>query len=153
MARPDYPSSIYLDSNTLIRALLNKSGAEPIAELLRLAQAGKIRIVISTLSYVEVRGWGKTDPYPSDLDDRCLALLDSPAIERVEFFREVAVRARRYAYTYRLSNYDAVHLASAVVASVDVLMTGDTDFPHGRSIDGVWVDEPYAPGDPTLFGP
>ncbi|MGV9805560.1 type II toxin-antitoxin system VapC family toxin [Micromonospora chersina] len=152
MARPNNPSSVYLDSNTLIYAVTKQPGYEPVAEILRLADAGKLNVIISMLSYVEVRGWGKSEPYPQELDERGIAALDSPSFIRVELSRGVALRARRYAYTYRLANYDAVHLAAAVEGNADVLMTWDRDFPSGRSIDGVWVDRPYEVGDPTLFG-
>jgi hypothetical protein len=55
---------VYLESNTLIRVVTKKPGYEPVAELLRLADAGKLTVLISMLTYVEVRGWGKKDPYP-----------------------------------------------------------------------------------------
>ena len=63
----------------------------------------------------------------------------------------MAIRARQYAQLHRLRNYDAIHLASAVEARADVLMTWDRDFPHGQTIDGVWIDVPYEPGEPSLF--
>lgn len=152
MARPENPSSVYLDSNALIYAIVKRPGHEPIAEVLRLAQADKLTVVISTLSYVDVRGWGRTDPYPPDLDRRCIDVLDDPRLLRVEFTRKVAVNARRVAYTYGLKNPDAIHLASAVEAGVDVLMTADMRFPHGQLVEGVWVDVPYEPGPPVLPG-
>jgi predicted nucleic acid-binding protein len=102
--RPDSPSSVYLDSCALIYAVTKHAGHEPVAEVLRLAQHGKLTVVISTLSYVE------------------------------------------------LGNYDAIHLASAVAAGADVLMTADKGFPRGRQVEGVWVDEPYEPGPLPIPG-
>ena len=78
MARPDNPSSIYLDSNALICAMTKQAGYEPVAEVMHLADTGKLEVTISDLSYVEVRGWGKADPYPAELDARCLTALDNP---------------------------------------------------------------------------
>ncbi|MEU4715517.1 type II toxin-antitoxin system VapC family toxin [Micromonospora purpureochromogenes] len=150
--RPENPSSVYLDSNTLIYAMTKRPGYEPVAEVLRLAEAKKLEVIISDLSYVEVRGWPNKDPYPPGLDQACLAALDSPRLLRVEFSRGIALRARRYAYSYSLGNYDAVHLASAVEAGADVLMTWDKDLKRVRLVDGVWVHEPYDIGDATLFG-
>jgi hypothetical protein len=31
-------------------------------------------------------------------------------------------------------------------------MTGDSDFRRGEFVEGVWVDEPYIPGDQPLSG-
>jgi predicted nucleic acid-binding protein len=92
-----------------------------------------------------VRGWGRGDSYPPKLDQDCIELLDR--IVQVEFSRRVAQAARKLAYMYQLKNYDAIHLASAVDAGVDVLMTWDKGFPLGQRVEGVWVDEPYE------FGP
>jgi predicted nucleic acid-binding protein len=71
---------------------------------------------------------------------------------QIDFHRGVALRARQYAQQHGLKNYDAIHLASAVDASADVLMTTDKGFPIGQSVDGVWVDQPYAPGDEPIPG-
>jgi predicted nucleic acid-binding protein len=149
--RPKSPASVYLESNTLIRTITKKPGYEPVAEVLRLADSGKLTVLISMLTYVEVRGWGKKDPYPEALDKEGIRLLDSPSLVRIELSRRVAVRARECAWRYALNNYDALHLASALEYPADVLMTWDTDFKFPRSIEGVWVDEPYEFGDPTLI--
>ncbi|MEW2384504.1 type II toxin-antitoxin system VapC family toxin [Micromonospora sp. NPDC047707] len=151
MARPDNPSSVYLDSDTLIYAITEKDGCEPVLAILRLAEARKLEVVISDLSYVEARGWGKGDPYPAELDQKCRNALDSTNLVRVEFSRRIALRAREYAYRHRLGNYDAIHLASAVEAGVNVMMTWDKELLRARYVDGVWIEEPYEIGDPTLF--
>ncbi|GGM20019.1 MULTISPECIES: hypothetical protein [Micromonospora] len=56
MARPDNPTSVYLDSNTLIYAITKKPSYEPVAAVLRLAEASKIVVVISNFTYVGVFG-------------------------------------------------------------------------------------------------
>ena len=152
MARPSKPSRVYLDSNALILAVTARPGHEPVAEILRLAQVEQMEVMISALSFVEVRGWGRKDPYPPELDRKCITLLDSPKILMVEFHRGVAIRARDYAHKYGLKNFDAIHLASAVEAGADVLMTYDSDFPHDQSIDDVWIDKPYFPGGNPIPG-
>ncbi len=149
--RPDSPASVYLDANALIYAVTKRPGYEPVAEILRLAQAGKIKALISTLAYVEVRGWSRADPYPHELDEEGIRLLDSPHLLRVEFTRRVAIRARGYAHHYGLRNPDAMHLASAAEYPAEVFMTWDTGFPHGTVVDDVWIDEPYEPGAPRLM--
>ncbi|WP_307849009.1 PIN domain-containing protein [Micromonospora sp. U56] len=111
----------------------------------------KLEVFISDLSFVEARGWSNTDPYPPDLDRKCRNALDSNSLVRMEFSRRIALRARGYAHTYRLGNYDAIHLASAVEASADVLMTWDKKLLRARYVDGVWIEEPYEIGAPGLF--
>lgn len=149
--RPKMPKSVYLESNALIAAVTKSPGHESVAEVLRLADAKKLTVLISMLAYVEVRGWSLKDPYPQDLDAECVRLLDSPSLLRVELSRGVAVRARRCAHTYGLKNYDAIHLASALEYPADVMMTSDKGFKGPRNIEGVWIDEPYELGDPTLI--
>lgn len=152
MARPENPASIYLDSAALLLAINKQPGFEPVEDVLQLADAGKITLYTSALVYVEVRGQGLGGPFDEAADARVLAILDGPRIITIDFHRTLAIRARRYAHQYSLKNSDAVHVASAVEASADVLMTSDKGFKLGRrEIDGVWIDEPYTPGDPRLF--
>lgn len=150
--RPRDPESVYLDSNTLICIVKAESGHEVLTEVLRLGEIRKVTLFISALSMVEVRGWRRNEAYPVDEDARVLAMLDAPQFVPVEFGRAVALRARAYTHRYGLANYDAIHLASAVQAQVDVLMTFDRGFPRGQRVDGVWIDEPYQPGDDVFPG-
>lgn len=150
--RPEKPSSIYLDSNCLVYVITNRPGSEDLAEILQRAERGVLTVVISTFSYVEVRGWGKSDPYPPELDRRAIDILDHPNIMRVEFSRRVALRARKLAHSYPLSNGDAIHLSSAIEAQADVFMTEDSDFRRGEYVERVWIDSPYVPGDQPIPG-
>lgn len=150
--RPENPSSVYLDTNALVYAITNKPKGKPVDEILRLAEAGKLTVYISTLSYVEVRGFSNSDPYPPEQDQKCIALLDRAHLVKVEFARRTALRARHFAYQYRLKNFDAVHLASAKEADAEVFMSADADFGKGRFIEGIWIDDVYELGGPNLFG-
>lgn len=150
--RPDNPTSVYLDSNCLIYAITDGKGSETIKELLLRATTGKLSVVISMISYVEARGYGNSDPYPPELDKQAIDILDHPNLTRVELSRRVALTARRLAHTYPLKNWDAIHLASAIEGGAEVFMTEDSDFRRGESVNGVWIDEPYIPGDQPLSG-
>lgn len=149
--RPDNPKLIYLDSNTIISVIKSEPGYEPVADILRLAKAGRLVIAISMVSFVEVRGTSRSEPYSAEKDRRALDALDGPHVLTVELARHVALLARKLGFERGLKPYDAVHLASAIEAQADVLMTTDKKFPRGMSVEGVWVDEPYALGDPVLF--
>lgn len=153
MARPDNPSRVYLDSSAFIKEIKNEPGHEPITRVLELAQSGKIILVTSMILVVEARGIRRGEQVSLDQEQQILTHLDDPRIEFVELGRAVAFRARKIALQEGLRNYDAIHLACAVEGAADVLMTCDEDFPVGRSVEGVWIDQPYAPGGPDLFNP
>jgi len=150
VSRPDKPDSVYLDSCGLIYVLTRYPGYEPIERLLALSDAGQLTIMISPLSLVEVRGQGRAS-FDAAKDKQARSLVDNPRFLMIEFDREVAVKARDMVRRFKLKNFDAIHLASAVVGQADTLMTYDKGFPQGQSVDGVWVDEPYTYGGPDLF--
>lgn len=152
MTPPSDPSSVYLDSNALIGVIAGHDGHEHTVQVLELARQGKMAVFVSTVSYVEVRGWGLQDPYPPERDKATLGLLDSPSVVPVEFSRGVALHARKIAYTHGLKNYDAIHVASAAAAGAEVLFTRDTQMCGRGRIEGVCICEPYEIGGPTLFG-
>lgn len=150
MARPDAPDVIYLDSNTLCRFIVGEK-VETIGRVIQAIDAGQAELIISPLLLVECRGQSRKDPVDEDLERRMLDLLDNPRHTPVEFTRAVALKARNLALRHGMKNYDAIHLAHAVMAGADVLMTSDEGFPRDTDVEGVWVCEPYIWGDPTLF--
>ena len=65
-------------------------------------------------------------------------------IKLVTLDREVAELARKLARTYNLPPPDAVHLASAVKAKADELLTWDDhNFPINHTVEGVKIRLPY----------
>jgi len=65
-------------------------------------------------------------------------------IKPVLLDREVGESARRLARIYTLRPADAVHLASAIQAKADELLTWDSgNFPIGQTIEGVTIKLPY----------
>ncbi len=61
------------------------------------------------------------------------------------------MKARELALRHGMRNYDAIHLAHAITAGADVLMTTDQGFPLDSAVEGVWVCAPYFWGEPSLF--
>jgi len=58
--------------------------------------------------------------------------------------REVGESARRLARNHSLRPADAIHLASAIKAKADELLTWDSsNFPIGQTIEGVTIKLPY----------
>jgi predicted nucleic acid-binding protein len=152
VSRPDAPGSVYLDSCSLIQVLIKGVGYEPIERVLQLADAGRVTVLISPMSLVEVRGQPNGARLDKAKEDRARQLLDNPRFVFVEFDRHVSLKARDLAMRMRMKNADAVHLASAIAGAADALMTCDKGFPRGQLVEGVWVDEPYMHGGPDLFG-
>lgn len=152
MERPSNPSAVYLDSCVLIESLTNPNCLE-IRRVLDLIQHGTLIGMISAVSMVEVLGSRtRRDGADSGQEQRARSLVDHPTFTVVEIGRAVALRARRYALDLRIKPVDAIHLASAVVGGADVLMTLDVDFARkAQAVGGIWVGEPYEPGDATLF--
>jgi len=98
-----------------------------------------------------VPGQPRKDPVDEDVERRIIEILDNPRHTLVEFPRSVALKARELALRHGMKNYDAIHLAHAVMAGADVLMTEDKGFPLDTEVEGVWIGEPYFWGTPTLF--
>ncbi len=150
MARPDSPEVIYLDSNTLCRFIIGDH-VETIGRVIEAVDAGQVELIISPLLLVECRGQPRKDPIDDDLERRLLDILDNPRHTPVEFTRSVALKARELALRHGMKNYDAIHLAHAIMARADVLMTTDKGFPLETEVEGVWVGAPYIFGAPSLF--
>lgn len=150
MARPDSPGVIYLDSNTLCRFMVGDH-VETIGRVIEAVDAGQAELIISPLLLVECRGQPRKGLVDEDLEGRILGILDNPRHTPVEFTRSVALKARELALRHGMKNYDAIHLAHAIMAGADVLMTTDKGFPLEAEVDGVWIGAPYFWGDPTLF--
>ena len=148
--RRDDPKSAYLDACCYINWA---TGKDPhIESWLQAARDNKLRLFASTLLLAEARGGARTDPNPH-AEERIRRLLTEPYIVLVDVSRRVGLTAREIiADTPRIKNWDAVHLATAVVAGAEVLLSSNTrDFRPGQLQRGVWIDEPYPYGGEKLF--
>lgn len=95
-----------------------------VDHIYRLARRGQFQIYTSSLSLAEVH------PAPSDTaatpgDDPLLTFLENEFFVMVDLDRTVGEEAHRLCRMYDLGPNDAVHLASADIASCDVLLTWD----------------------------
>lgn len=78
-------------------------------------------------------------------------LLESPSTQLVDVSLVVARKAGRLATDLGLKTWDAVHLATAIVAEVDVLIARDGRFPEGE-YEGVYVTGPFDINEGNLLG-
>ncbi|GAB3201115.1 hypothetical protein GCM10027062_22360 [Nocardioides hungaricus] len=63
----------------------------------------------------------------------------------------VAKKAAQLRIDHGLKTWDAIHRATGIVAQVDVLIVRDAKFPSDRSIEGVYVTEPFDVDDDKLL--
>lgn len=78
------------------------------------------------------------------------ALLESPTTNLVDLNVLVARKAGDLRTSLGLKTWDAVHLSTAVLAGVDVLIVRDGKFPTG-DYEGVHVTGPYDIDEGKLF--
>lgn len=150
---PDY-QRIYLDADVYLALIKGEVARVDIARsLLRDGQEKRFAIVASTLVYAEVCGHGdvRSANDVALVDAKVSAFFEHGFIQWVEVDLVVAREARRLSREHRLRGADAIHLASAVRASCQLLMTWNkNDFPIGRTVEGVEVREPFLFGQRRL---
>jgi putative PIN family toxin of toxin-antitoxin system len=111
------PRRVFLDTSALIAGLISSTGAA--REVLRLGEAGVIRLVVSEWVVVELDRIlsAKFSSYLQEirhfLKDIHLEAVDDPPVARVKRFRGI------------IEDDDAPILAAAVEARVDALVTWD----------------------------
>jgi len=150
---PDY-KRLYLDADVYLGLIKGEAGRLDIARgLLRGGQDKRFVVVASTLLYAEVCGHGEVRAAVDQtaVDQKVSAFFEHGFIQWVDVDLVVARDARRVSRAHRLRGADAIHLASAIRASCDALMTWDKkDFPIGQTVEGVDVREPFLFGQATL---
>ncbi|HET6909109.1 MAG TPA: type II toxin-antitoxin system VapC family toxin [Mycobacteriales bacterium] len=150
---PDY-ERLYLDADVYLGLIKGEADRVDIARsLLRDGQDRRFRVVASTLLYAEVCGHGdvRAASDQAAVDQKVSAFFEYGFIEWVEVDLVVAREARRLSRVHRLRGADAIHLASAIRARCDVLMTWNkNDFPIGQTVEGVEVREPFLFGQSTI---
>lgn len=150
---PDY-NRLYLDADVYLGLIKGEPGRVEIARiLLNGAQQKRLTVVASTLIYAEVCGHGavRAARDVAGADAKISAFFEQGFIQWVEVDLVIAREARRLSRERGLRGADAIHLASAVRASCDVLMTWNkNDFPIGEEVNGVAVREPFLFGQASI---
>ncbi|MFF2522455.1 type II toxin-antitoxin system VapC family toxin [Streptomyces liangshanensis] len=148
--RRNEPKSAYIDACCYIEWATGKSHV--VDSWVEAARSKKLQLFASTLLLAEARGGSRTQPNPQ-AEARIRTLLTEPYVTLVDVSRRVGLTAREIiADTPRIKGWDAVHLATAVVARAEVLLTSNTKhFTPGQVLRGVWIDEPYQYGGEGLF--
>lgn len=152
MARPDKVDSALLDASSLLGVVTGDPDFACLKSLLAAVDRGEVRLVESSAILVEVRPHHEGDgPENARVRDDLLALLESRRTQLVDVNTVVARKAGQLAADLGLKTWDAVHLATAILAGVDVLIVRDGRFPEG-DYEGVWVTGPFDLNEGTIFG-
>ena len=120
----------YVDSSVFIGWLKGELRKEfdrkKIAEhILTRAENGDFLIHISALTLAEVHKKRGGEQLTENEDEEILAFFENDFIEVIDVDRELGEQANRFCRTYRLSPADAIHLACALRAGCDVLLSWD----------------------------
>ena len=91
-----------------------------------------------------------TDTVAGTNGDDLLALLQSRRSQLVDVNTLIARKAGVLATRLALKTWDAVHLATAILAEVHVLVVRDHRFPVG-DYEGAWVTGPFDIDEDKLF--
>jgi len=120
------PETYVLDSYAVLTLLQGEQAGKRILDLLRQAQAGKVRLLMTWINvgeilYIVERRRGKGEAY------QALALLEASPIDIVPVDKELALRAASVKATYPMAYADAFVVALAMVENAKVV-TGDPEF-------------------------
>lgn len=152
MARPEKVGSALLDTSAVLGIVTGDPAFACLRSLLAAVDRGEVVLVESTAILVEVR-----PHHPGDGDenararDAMLGLLQSRRTRLVDVSLPVARKAGQLAADLNMTAWDAVHLATAVLAEADVLVVRDGGFPKG-DFEGVWVTGPFDIDDDKIPG-
>jgi predicted nucleic acid-binding protein len=127
-----------LDSFAILALLGNEPGSEEVSRLLRRAETGETRLLmtwvnVGEIAYIVERRWGE------DRLLQVLATLEATALEIVAVARELALAAAHIKATHSLAYADA--FAAALAANSEAtLLTGDPEFQRLEdSVDIQWL--------------
>lgn len=150
MGRPDPVRRALLDASALIGIIKGEPEYDCLRSLLAAVERGEVTLVESTAILAEVQPAHDGDAsLHAPARESVRQLLESPATELVDVSPVVARKAGDLRARRRMGTWDAVHLATAIVARVDVLVVRDHRFPEG-DFEGVWVTGPFDIDDDKL---
>ncbi len=141
----------YWDSACFLAWLQGEEGrVDRCDAVLSLAERGRIEIVTSVFTLTEVLRLRPRDALPGERRAAVESLFNRPAIRTMMLTRRLAEAARELVWDQGVSPKDAVHVASALAARVDVLNTFD-NLLIGKS--GQLGNPPLVIEEPTVDEP
>lgn len=151
MGRPEKVESALLDASSLIGVVQGEDEFACLKSLLAAVDRREVRLVESTAIMTEVlpRHASDTEAH-SRARNAIRTLLESPDTQLVDVSAVVARKAGELRTLHGMKTWDAIHLATAVCAQVDVLIVRDNRFPFG-DYEGVHISRPFDIDDDKLL--
>jgi len=127
------PDAFVLDTSALLALRSDESGAERVAELLRLGRRGKVKILVSFMTRMEIL-YRVTASEGEDPARTALRLIDAAGVSWVSCDPEILETAARFKVRGGLSVADAWIAATAATKHA-VLVHKDPEFTSVREVD------------------
>lgn len=151
MATPDKIESALLDASSLLGVVQGEEEFACLKSLLTAVDRGSIKLVESTAVLAEVLPSHARDTEAHKRAREAVrALLESPDTQLVDVSTVIARMAGDLRAKFALKTWDSIHLATAVLARVDVLIVRDHKFPFG-DFEGVHISRPFDIDGDKLF--
>lgn len=116
----------YLDSSIFIAWLKGEVGRHDIAtHILTLAEQQVFKINVSALTLAEVHKKRNHPPLTTEEDEMILTYFEHDFINIIDIDRNMGEQANRFCRQFAILPADALHLACALRARCDVLLTWD----------------------------
>jgi len=150
VGRPDKVERALLDASSLLGVVQGEAEFECLKSLLAAVDRGEVQLVESTAILTEVLPRHARDtPAHTRAREGIRTLLESQDTQLVDVSTVVARKAGDLRAKHGLKTWDAIHLATAILAGVDVLILRDSQFPLGN-YEGVYVSRPFDIDDDKL---
>ncbi|WP_162561531.1 type II toxin-antitoxin system VapC family toxin [Salinispora mooreana] len=141
---------VYIDSCIFLNVIKREASYwSDSLKLLLAAERGDIEIVASTLVLAEVASH-KGDVDPAKRDEIIERYLTAAPVLWYELDLFVVDDTRRICDEYKMSGADAAHMATAVRAKAEYLVSNDKRFPYGQAVGGVRIIRPMVLWDATI---
>ena len=122
----------YIDSSVFIgwihEEIIDGVDRRRIADhIITRAEKGEFQVFISALTLAEVHKKRGYERLTEDEDEEILEFFENDFIEVIDVDRELGEQANRFCRAYGLSPADAIHLACALRAGCDVILSWDEE--------------------------
>lgn len=143
MGRPDKIQRVTLDASAFIGFIMGQPGYAPLKSLFAAVDRGEVVLVESTAILTEVTAKHRRDSLAhAAAREQVRLMLESPETVLVDVSAPIARKAGELKSKHGMGTWDAIHLATAISAGVDVLVVVDHKFPSG-DYEGVYVTGPF----------
>jgi predicted nucleic acid-binding protein len=117
--------------------------------ILSLAEAGQFHVYTSSITITEVHKTNPNIQHGSEPESKTIDFFRNGFFKVIDVDRSIAESAHRLCRKHGLKPYDAVHLACAVRAGCDALLTWDSDLLKITD-GGIGISKPQALGQTVL---